>query len=479
MDASGERNAGVHYYPLALHASTAIAYRTTGAPIGALLNTSIVFFAAFVFPLGLFALARHLVPAEPLVAGFAAILGSLITMFPYQPNWWGLIPLTAGVALVPITIVLLVRTVSGGWSRAAAVMAGLVVAGGFALHNSQLPLIVVLAALVFVFRDGAPAKVRWRDGAARFAWIGVAAVIFLVPTVPQIIAGGAERSAHHPPTEALGGVLAGVFTLSIPFLDGQVWLMVVGAGGVIVLLRRRRMWGAIAGAALIVGLTVAAATTDDPITRTLTFPWYRDAFRINYNLAIFVALFGGVLLGVIAHSAARHVPARRWALPAFTVLVLAALVPVGAAHALRTNHDLVATWYDKEAPVHADEQAAFEYMHDHLRQGESVLTDGGIDGAAWMYTLKGLNPVFGFEGEDGWSQQFYLRDHADQLGDDLHADALVRRYRVRFIYLSGHTMRIFGPHVLTFSRLRSAPHLEEVFDAGGTHVFEVDPAIRR
>jgi hypothetical protein len=40
-------------------------------------------------------------------------------------------------------------------------------------------------------------------------------------------------------------------------------------------------------------------------------------------------------------------------------------------------------------------------------------------------------------------------------------------------------MPMIGRHVFTLSGLRSAPHLEEVFDKGGVHVFAVDPALRR
>jgi Family of unknown function (DUF6541) len=474
----GKDPAGVDYYPLALHSSVAVGHRTTGAPIGALLNGIILFFTAFVFPLGLFALARHLIPDEPLAAGFAALIGSLISMFPYQPIWWGLIPLTMGVVLIPITVVLLVRTVGDGWSRSGAVVTGLVVAGGFALHNSQLPLILALAALVLLFRDGASAQVRWRDACTRLAWIGVVAAVLLAPTLPQIVAGGGERASQHPPTMALSDFLPELFTLSVPFTDPQTWLIVLAGAGIVLLLWRRQLWGWILGAVVVVGLVVAAATTDDPITRTLTFAWYRDAFRINYNLAIFVAIFGGVLLGITSRWIARYFSPRAWALPVVAVLVVASLFPVGAAEALRTNRDRISTWYDLEAPVHTEEVRAFEFMREHARPGEAVLNDAGIDGAGWMYPLAGLNPVFSvLPGTTrSWYERLYLRDHIGQLGDDARADALVRRFRVRFVYYTERSMPMIGRHVFTLSGLRSAPHLTEVYKRGGVHVFAVDPS---
>jgi hypothetical protein len=469
------------YYPLAMHSSVAVAHRTTGAPIGALVNGTILFFTAFVLPLGLFALARFLIPDEPLAAGFAAVIGSLISIFPYQPIWWGLIPLTMGVVLVPITVVFLVRTVGDGWSRSASVVTGLAVAGSFALHNSQLPLILLLAALVFLFRDGAAAQIRWRDACTRLAWIGVVAAVLLGPTVPQIVAGSGERASHHPPTGALSDFLPELFTLSVPFTDPQTWLMVLAAAGILLLLWRRKLWGWILGAVVVVGLTVAAATTDDAITRTLTFPWYRDAFRINYYLAIFVAIFAGALLGITSRWIARYFPPRAWALPVIAVLVSASLLPIGAAEALPTNRDSISTWYDLEAPVHTEEATAFDFMREHSRPDETVLNDGGVDGGGWMYPLTGLKPVFAGLPDLSlrWSDRLYLRDHVGLLGDDTRADALVRRLRVRFVYFTERTMRMIGPHAFTLSGLRSAPHLREVFDKGGVHIFEIDRVLRR
>jgi hypothetical protein len=480
MDANGKQSTGVKYYPLALHASVAIAYRITGTPIGVLLNAVIVFFAALVLPLGLFALVRLLLPDEPVAAGFAAILGSLITMFPYQPAQWGLIPLIAGVALIPISVVLLVRTVTREWSVAAAVLSGLVVAGGFALHNSEVPLTVLLTGLVLLFRDGlTTGSLRWRDAVTRLAWIGLAAAAFLAPTLPQVVAGGTERSAHGSSTGPVGSFLRDLVTLRGPSLDRQTWLSVLAAAGVVLLLVRRQARGWIAGALVVITLAVLANSSDDPVTRALTFPWYRDAFRINYNVTLFVAVFGGVLLGVISRWCAQRVSARSWALPVSAGLVLLVLLPLGAWGALRKNRDRVSTWYSTEAPVGAPEVAAFKFLRQHERPGDSVLSDASVDAAGWMYPIAGANPLFGIAGgPHSWDERYYLHDLIGKLGADQTADAIVRRLRVRFVYFSEQGMRFMGPHKWTLAGLRATPHLTEIFNDGDAHVLEIDPAFQ-
>jgi hypothetical protein len=475
-DASGT-DQSVKYYPLSLHASLALQHRMTEAPIGHLLNAAIVVFAAFVFPLSLFALTRHLIPKEPLAAGFAAVIGSLITMFPYEPIKWGLIPLTIAMSLVPLAVVLLIRTIHDGWSRAAALLTGLVVAGVFALHNSELPLVLGLVALSVLF--GPARQVRWRDLMTRLLWIGLVAGVLLGPTWLQVVAGGGEREVDRVGgTVGLTGFLGRLVTLSVSVPQRQGWLVALAVVGVAVLLWRRELTGWIIAAALIGGLAVLAATSYNTITNALTFPWYRLADRVSYNLVFFVAVFGGALLGFGARWIAQRLSSRVVALPVVTVALLALLYPTAGAHALRTNRDRVSQSYAVEAPVQEADVAAFNFIRAHSRRNESVLSDLYIDGGTWMYPLAGVNPVFGITPQSqlknrSWTDRLYLRDHIGELGDNERVDEIVRRLRVRFVYFGEEAMEQLGPHGLTLEILRSSPHLHEVFDQDGAHVFDI------
>jgi Family of unknown function (DUF6541) len=476
MDARGRDRAAADYYPLALHASVSIAHRVTDAPIGNLLNGVIVLFAALVFPLSLFALTRHLLPEEPLAAGFSAVIGALITMFPYQPVSWGLIPLMVGMTLVPITIVLLIRTVLNEWSRARAAVTGLVIVSDFTLHNSQLPLILGLAALCLLFRDRRLPRPPWRDVFTRLLWIGLVAAALAAPTLKQMLAGVGERvdASTRTGTVNAGDFLGQLLTLNVVVTKRQSWLMVLAAAGIVVLLWRRQLTGWVAGAAVIGGLAVLAATADNAVANTLTLPWYQEDFRVSYNAALFVPVFGAVLLGVGTRLVAQQVSRSAFSLAATAIIVLASLYPIGAAQALRSNRDMVSTAYAREAPVRKEHVAAFNFLGRHTRPPESVLSDTYIDGATWMYPLAGVNPLFGMGGEGKqWTDRLYLRDHLQELGQNKRLDDIIRRLRVRFVYFGEKTMRMAGQHVLTLSLLRSLPRLEEVFNKQGAHVFEV------
>jgi hypothetical protein len=475
-DASG-RDQSKEYYPLSLHASLALENRIAGAPIGHLLNAVIVLFAAFVFPLSLFALTRNLIPSEPLAAGFAAVLGSLITMFPYEPISWGLIPLMIATTLIPITVLLMIRTMHDGWSRAAALLTGLVVAGVFALHNSELPLILGLVALSVLFATRR--KIGWRDLITRLMWIGLVAGVLIVPTWLQIVAGGGERDADRVSgTVGLSGFLGRLLTLSVSGPQRQGWLVALAIVGIAVMLWRRELTGWIIAAALVGGLAVLAATSYNPITNALTFPWYRVAARVSYNIIFFVAVFGGALLGFGARWIAQHISSKAVALPVVTIGVLGLLYPTAGAHALRTNRDMVSRSYTAEAPVRKAEATAFDFIRAHSRPTDSVLSDLYIDGATWMYSLAGANPLFGITAEGrfrnrSWTDRIYLRDHIAELGDNKRVDSIIRRLGVRFVYFGEQTMKQLGPHFLTLDILRSSPHLHEVFNEDGAHVFEI------
>jgi hypothetical protein len=475
-DASG-RDQAAEYYPLSLHSSLALQHRITGASIGHLLNAVIVLFAALVLPLSVFALSRFLIPEEPLVAGFAAVIGSLITIFPYKTISWGLIPLMAAMSLVPITVLLLIRTIHTDWSRAAAVLSGLVVASVFALHNSEVPLIVGLVAVSLLF--GLKRRVPWRDIVTRLLWIGLVAAVLLAPTWHQLAAGGGERDVDRVSgTVGLTGFLGRLLTLGVSVPQRQGWLVALAVAGVAVLLWRRELTGWIIGAAVIGGLAVLAATSYNPITNALTLPWYRLADRVSYNIVFFVPVFAGALLGFGARWIAQHVSSKAIAVPVVVIIVLGLLYPITAARALRANRNMVSESYTSEAPVREANVAAFEYIRAHSRPPDSVLSDLYIDGAMWMYPLAGANPVLGITPEGkllnrSWTDRLYLRDHIGELGENERVDEIVHRLRVRFVYFGEEAMKQLGPHGLTLEILRSSPHLHEVFDQDGAHVFAI------
>jgi D-galactosaminyltransferase len=479
-DGSG-RHQATGYYPLALHESLAIAHRATGAEIGYLLEAAILFFAAIVFPLSLYALTRFLTPESPLAAAFAALLGSLFSLFPYDPVGWSAIPLIAGMALVPVTVVLLVRTVTTRWSRRAAVLSGLVVVADFTLHNSQLPLILGLVSALVV-----AAAIRARSthlliaAVARLTWIGVIAVVLLLSTLSLVAQGASERTNPNlvgGGGDELGSFLGRLLTLEVYGPGRQGWLTLLAVVGIAILLRRRQRWEWIVMAIAVAALTTGAAISDNPLN-VLTFPWYQQAQRVAYNLAFFVPVFGGVALALIVRWVAQRLGSGAWAIATVTAAILLTAYPVTAAHALHTNRELVHNAYMRSSPVQADSVAAFEFIRRRSHGKDAVLNDVNVDGSLWMYAIAGIRPVFGLEPHNppylnqSWSDRLYLVTHISGLGHDPKVKRLIRRLHVRFVYFGDATFSDM-PHNMTLTTLRSTPELSEVYSVGGAHVFEI------
>src|SRR5437764_11038209 len=157
-DATGT-HAVASFYPLALHASAAMAVRLTGADIGRVLLVFDIVFASVVLPLGMFVLARSFAPRVPLVAGFTSVAAASFSLFPYASIGFGDVPLVVGMALVPITVVVVTHalTVDDGGPRknfpvAQLSAAALVLFTALAVHSSQVPLILALVTLVVLER---------------------------------------------------------------------------------------------------------------------------------------------------------------------------------------------------------------------------------------------------------------------------------------------------------------------------------------
>jgi Family of unknown function (DUF6541) len=469
------------YYPLGLHAPVAIAQRVSGAPIADLLDLAAVLFAAFVFPVGLFALTRMLWPDEPLAAGFAALVGALLTLFPYRPIAWGGIPLLVGMTLVPVTIVLVSRAVGDGWSRATAGLAGLVLAGSFAVHNSQILVIVFLVGLLVATdavrrRSSAVA----RDAFVRLAGIGAIGAVLLAPTLGSFFAGASERASFRDTgTTDVGTFLHRLVTLELDVPWRQGWLALLALAGITVMLwRRRPAW--VIGAVAMGALTTLAAVSDGWLSDVLTFPWYREAARVAYNLAFFVPVFAGVALAAACALARRGGVGTNWGYALVTVAVAALLYPLAGKAALDHNRTIVESGFTDFEPAGPDQVAAFEFLGAHAAPGSVVLDDRNVDGALWMYAFGGARPLFGLDAASHdrvLLDREYLRRHFGAWGSDPKVDRLVRRFGVRYVYY-GEGVFAGSRHELSLARLEAMPQLRELFRRGGAHLFALNESSR-
>ncbi len=144
------------FYPLGMHASAAIAAELTGAPVGRVLIDFVVLFSSVVFPLGMFALARLLAPQRVLLAGLTAFLTPFLALWAYPAMQLGLLALMVGMAMVPVSAVVVAQSLGVGSvlkgldGLRVLVPSALVVVAVTAVHPSEVPTLMLLVTALLV-----------------------------------------------------------------------------------------------------------------------------------------------------------------------------------------------------------------------------------------------------------------------------------------------------------------------------------------
>ena len=486
-DATGKYRSA-SFYPLAAHASAAVAVQISGADVGRVLLVFDVVFASIVLPMGMFALARALARDKPLVAGFTALVVPAVVLFPYGSIGYGDVPLVMGMALLPITVVVATRALemdagAGREERVESIIAaGLVVFAAIVVHTSQVPLILLLVGLLALERAWRERSVRiLQTYVARGLAVGAVVVVLLAPTLRRLVSGVSERSSifltsHLSVRSAVGRIL----TLQIPQEPNPqtVLALLTFAGAAIWLWRRRPAW--VVGYALVLGLTLLVWVSHGSLSNALGVPWYHSAARLSFNQAFFVSFFAGVALAYVAEGFVLLGKGR----PLRSLLIASIVVAVVFAATLgydgyRTSTRVLRRSFSVNARVTPASEAAFTWLHDHEGRDDVVVNDVNADGSLWMYALADLHPLFAVgpifsdrAAVADWNDRMYIVKHIDQLGVDSHLDDLVQRYHARWVYFDQKLFDLFR-HTMHLDALMQNPRLQLSFQRGSVHVFRI------
>lgn len=473
-DATG----GTAFYPLALHGEVALAHRIAGVTIADGFLAATIVFAALVLPIGFYLLARFLIPESSLVAGLAVILYAGLGFFPFLPVRWGMIALIVGVAMVPAAAVVLARYLRVGGERVQACTAALAAVGIFATHPSEVPLLLLLTGSLLAqtaLQSGGWALLR--VATRRAVVLGTICLAMLLPILGSVMSGASERSGiDGGPEHTLAAASVGLIRqLSFPRrVDALALLALVGLG---FCLWRRRHFAMVFTLASLLALCLVAAVVDGPL-RGLTAPWYNQSPRIAYNLVLVVPFFAAVALATTASAQRRQLGPFGLTSRA-RVAAAITLASVLAVTGSLSNIEVVRYAFRGDVLVDADSLAAFSYLDASVRTDEQVLNDVNSDGGLWMYAFHGIAPALALdpaEPNESWRERLWLLAHLPDLGPHPQVEALLAKYRVRFVYLNDRHFVDDFPHYLSAVELQSTPGICERFHRGTSHVFEVVPS---
>jgi hypothetical protein len=479
------RDSAVSFYPLASHTTMAVAHRATGAGIPDLLITWAVLSSVVTLPCGLFVLARRLLPGRGAAPGWAALVGSTLVLFPYQPMYWGGIALIVGMTCVPGTLAMALEAVdapAGGIPspRTLAVLTASTVVGTAMVHSSQLALVgvVLLAFAVHDLTDAADRTRTWR----RWLTLGALVTLVVAPAVVSMLAGATER-ADVEETLSLGAseVVLRLLSLDIDEGPAQAVVGLLALAGVVVMATRRRqrtfgrMWALLAVAGLFAALFAALSLTGPlwELLRPATIPWYRSWWRIPYNLALLAPLFAAVALEEAGRALSRASrPARRPASVAagLAVLLLVVNVPTGL-HALREAgvRDQLFT---------SGQLAMFDDLARRRRDAsdEAKVLNQENDGTAWLYVLEGVptySALLPFDDEIERDADSYLRSTFAE-GDGGQAARTLGAAGFGYALVRDNTYHD-EPAALDPERLTATPGFELIDHQGSLWLFEIVP----
>jgi hypothetical protein len=264
-------------------------------------------------------------------------------------------------------------------------------------------------------------------------------------------------------------------------------LLLLGVVGFAALVRRNRYSIPAAFTALVVG-AYFTATTDNGLSRNLTFPWWRQAERMMYVLALLCAVGVGALAGIAVTYGGRWLRAREVRFARYaeaTGISIAAVLGfvVLFSDEVHAGRSMVQRAYEFYSPVSDDSLDGFKVARELAGDDGSVVTDFNYDGSMWMYAFERVEPLHGIALADPgvdptWSERNALSGSVAQLGSSDEIDALARKYRARAVYFDEKTYAD-SVHNWTLEMLRATPALDEVFHRGTVTVFAIDVPAER
>lgn len=460
---------GVDFYPLALHQQAAVLVRLLDLDVAVAWTLTSLSLMVLAFPLGMYALGRHLF-RDRRVAAACAVAAAAMPGVTYSTSWWGGYALAAGFAVSPGVLLCVLMAARSPWRlrHVAAASAGL--AGVAGIHTSELTFLAVMSFVLVTGPQLAAGKVREAVRAGLLVSLPFAtAVVLLSPVLPQLRRGLDER-AYPVPERGLSLVKAvGEVLVQFSFVPPATPAAIILAGwlGLVLCLRRRVALPWLATWLLFGLLYVWLASFPSQLIADLTSTWYSDRFRIGYLLAF-------LLVPVVAAAIVPPRPRQGGsANPLIGVgatllgVVLVATSTVDSVRAVRQN-------YDDFALVDADARAAFDFLAAHQRPGERVLNQHQ-DGSPWMYPLEGVVPVIALKTFDyerpEWADAVYLGRHVHEAGADPRTDVLLAAFDVRFVYVRTGVFPTEEPDI-DVAGLERSDAWQLVFSRGSARVYE-------
>jgi len=244
--------------------------------------------------------------------------------------------------------------------------------------------------------------------------------------------------------------------------------------GFVVASRRDSPYRGIAVAVVLIAV-VSFNLAKDPsgLFGDLTFPWYRQVERVNYNY--YVILPAIVVCGVSGVLALARTKLTRFVTNALIVGIM--LMSIGPA-----MQQLVAQYHQQEdvTPVGPEMKAAFRFLSKNVGSSLVLADVSRNSGAMWMYALEEVRPLIVDYGSEEvndplWQDKLHLLAAIGNWGTDKRAKELLRKFDIRYVLFNDRSNAVGDPRRLSLEAIKQEETLRIAWKLPTVTVFEYHP----
>lgn len=395
---------GSGFYPCAWSCVVVLTHLLTHADLMMCANAVIATVSSVVFPLGMFAFMRVLMPDRPRAIALGAVAATGFANWPWFFLQTGpLYPNQFGVSLECAALAVMLSYIDGNRLVGPPVTFAALAAMSFVSLGLAHPT-TVFSAYVFVGCYGIHAIRCLHDVRRRriilLAYCGVVVgtwlAFFSIPFLQGAISYVENERIGLP--EALHSLIG----LDLTFTGEQLGMLVCSAMGCAWVFRRKELRWLLAPVAIFAVGYIATRVDWWPVKHWFASLWYSDCRRMATNLTIFlmpITALGldAMLPANIASAASRRDRARIAVFVALLAIVYVPRFPIpgmggGVETPLGTAERLMRRRYEER--IYDPQEVAFvNRVRDAIEPGALVINIPA-DGSMWAYGVNGVNTYF-------------------------------------------------------------------------------------
>lgn len=454
------------FYPLGVHNLVARVVASTGIGIPEATNV-VLLLAVVLYFVNMGLLLGELESKKLIVATFLPI-GLILASpgFPWRPLAWGGLTLIVGLSMVPGMVSAAIHVSRHRTSKLELTVMGCALFGVFICHIAEVGVIILLAPL---FALGLSTGLVKRVSLNLLGSLAVLAILAM-PLLPSLLRGAQERAYFMPgKVDAVQNLAAMLFYIGGYHSGIMIALSTVGF---VVASRRDSPYRGIAVAVVLIAV-VSFNLAKDPsgLFGDLTFPWYRQVERVNYNFYVILPVL--VVSGLSAIIGKLRLAKRQRVVAAVLLVILVSSVGPALSQMRHQYHQ-----QRDVTPADSNMRAAFKYLKANA-SGSIVLADiSRSSGAMWMYPLEGVKPLIVDYGSENtqdplWNDKVYLLKSVGKWAQDKRAVSILKRFGISWLLYNDRSNAVGDPRIVSKDALRRESLLTNEWNSETASIYRV------